>query len=520
MNVGTLRATNSVFRGNMANNFSLGAGVRANNLYLTGTSVVSNTHLGPFGAGSGAVAIEEAIVVDSYFANNRCLVTQTCTGGGLLAFDGQPGGATLVVSGSTFVNNMAPSGGGGIFVNGPTTITNTVFISNSCTQVDCTGGGLGTFGPFTLTQSAFVSNTSAGIGGAVYAWQPVVQHAGGGGNTAELVNNLFADNSAGSDGAAFYFEQGVATLVHNTIASAALNGGQAIYVEGGTVAITNTTVTSHAVGVSIDISGGVVLEDFNLYFGNSVNFSGPVSSGGDSILNGDPDFIDPAAGDYHIGLGSAGLDNAVDLGILVDLDGNPRPVGDGPDRGAYEVDQLPVAIEGLMAENDGPTVVGDMTQLTATITAGNGVSYDWDFGDGSMGSGAMVSHVYLEIGVYTVVVTASNSLNMMTATTMVVVVDEAIVGLAVSSNSPVLLGQPAWLTATVTAGTNVSYVWDFGDGSMGNGVVVSHTYGMTGNFMVTVTATNSVGEMVATAVVVVVEEEMTWYVYVPVALKP
>lgn len=72
------------------------------------------------------------------------------------------------------------------------------------------------------------------------------------------------------------------------------------------------------------------------------------------------------------------------------------------------------------------------------------------------------------------------------------------------------------LTA-ISAGTNVSYSWDFGDGSGGDGQVVSHTYGMIGNN--TVTATNSVGVVIETAVVVVLEEP-TWEVYMPVARKP
>ena len=45
-------------------------------------------------------------------------------------------------------------------------------------------------------------------------------------------------------------------------------------------------------------------------------------------------------------------------------------------------------IVGLSASNDGPTKRGNATSLSATITNGSGVSYLWDFGDGSSGSGA------------------------------------------------------------------------------------------------------------------------------------
>jgi len=79
------------------------------------------------------------------------------------------------------------------------------------------------------------------------------------------------------------------------------------------------------------------------------------------------------------------------------------------------------AIAGLVATNDSPTLLGDLTTLTATITAGSNVSYTWSFGDDTTGSGAVVTHTYPAVGVYTAVVTASNSVSVLTATTTVTV---------------------------------------------------------------------------------------------------
>ena len=53
-------------------------------------------------------------------------------------------------------------------------------------------------------------------------------------------------------------------------------------------------------------------------------------------------------------------------------------------------------------------------------------------------------------------------------------------------------GQATFFTATISAGTNVSYLWNFGDGSTAAGQTTSHTYASAGNFTALVTATNSV----------------------------
>ena len=51
---------------------------------------------------------------------------------------------------------------------------------------------------------------------------------------------------------------------------------------------------------------------------------------------GDPTFVAPACGNYHVGPGSAAIDAGVDAGVLTDIDGDPRPIGLGFDIGADE----------------------------------------------------------------------------------------------------------------------------------------------------------------------------------------
>jgi PKD repeat protein len=76
-------------------------------------------------------------------------------------------------------------------------------------------------------------------------------------------------------------------------------------------------------------------------------------------------------------------------------------------------------IDGLTALNDGPTVFGRATTLTATTISGTNVSYSWSLGDGYTDHGATISHRYPTTGTYTATVRAANSVSAYTATTLV-----------------------------------------------------------------------------------------------------
>jgi hypothetical protein len=111
-------------------------------------------------------------------------------------------------------------------------------------------------------------------------------------------------------------------------------------------------------------------------------------------------------------------------------------------------------IMGLVATNNSPTLLGDITMMTATITLGTGVTYDWDFGDSATDSGAVVSHVYGTAGVFEAEVTASNAVNMVKQLTFVTIYEETILSpggdMVVTSDGVVTLETPAEITRTIT----------------------------------------------------------------------
>jgi PKD repeat protein len=172
-------------------------------------------------------------------------------------------------------------------------------------------------------------------------------------------------------------------------------------------------------------------------------------------------------------------------------------------------------ITGLAATNDSPTPLGDTTTLTATVETGTNVQYEWDFGDGSVGTGAEVGHVYPAVGDYVASVLAYNTVSSETTTTTVTITDVPIQGLAAVNDSPTLLGGTTTFTATITAGSNVDYTWDFGDGITLTGQVVMHAYEATGTYTATVTATNSLGSVTVETVAIV----YTIHTYLPIIYR-
>lgn len=155
--------------------------------------------------------------------------------------------------------------------------------------------------------------------------------------TIAIVNNVLTEADTGVN--VLMVGNGAVNLVHNTIAGPTLSPGAGVAVFTGTVHMTNTIIAGYTTGISntgnADYAGGIVSEDYTLFSGNTTNIVGPVTSGGSSMV-GDPKFVDPAGGDYHLLPSSDAIDAGVDAGVTKDLDGLPRPIGPDFDIGAYE----------------------------------------------------------------------------------------------------------------------------------------------------------------------------------------
>jgi PKD repeat protein len=108
----------------------------------------------------------------------------------------------------------------------------------------------------------------------------------------------------------------------------------------------------------------------------------------------------------------------------------------------------------LTVTNDGPTIFGRSTTLTAT--AGIGFSYAWSLGDGVSAAGPVVTHTYQAVGVYTAVVTATGSVQTFYGSTTVFV-DVPVATMLLNEGFEGDFPPPGWLNAVETP---ASTPWD------------------------------------------------------------
>lgn len=318
---GNLFITNNLFQQNQATTGNGGG------LYTSGSVVVTNTTFMENRAavdGGGAYINSNSTFISGTFSNNQSL---NGSGGGLY------GNSAVTADNTQFINNDAGLDGGGLHSRfGRATLTHVTIKNNSAQR---SGGGVSIGRFVTLSATMILSNT-ADLGGGV-----AISSTFDGPTENHVVNVLLARNQAASDGDALYHNLNrTLNVIHTTIANPTQSANQAIYVISGTVNVVNTIIANHGIGIEAAASGSATA-DFVNYFDNGTN---EVGLSGTNLTTGNPLFVNAAADDYRLAVGSASLENGTNAGIDVDIRGVVRPIGSGFDRGAYEGTHTPTAV--------------------------------------------------------------------------------------------------------------------------------------------------------------------------------
>lgn len=145
-----------------------------------------------------------------------------------------------------------------------------------------------------------------------------------------LVNNVIVDNQATyywQDHQCVLIRGGVGQMRHNTIARNVGRAGIRVE-EGAAVTMTNILLVSHSVGITVSAGSTATLE--GTLWGSDA-WANDTDWGGDGaivtgVVNiwGDPAFVNPGGGDYHLGPSSEARNAGVDAGVTDDVDGEPR----------------------------------------------------------------------------------------------------------------------------------------------------------------------------------------------------
>jgi parallel beta-helix repeat protein len=299
-------------------------------------------------AGGGAYIVSATVTFSNNQIFDNSVPSLDGSGGGLYSYR-----SSVTLANNIVISNSAHFSGGGLFLDdsASTLVRNTV-ASNTAGL----GGGLVIQGQqsATITGNTVVSNTSD-YGGGLFLeggapildgniiFSNTAQHGGGlflENTHAVIKNTVIADNRASGAGSGLSSYFSYPRLIHTTFAH---NSGSTSAVNASfqsTVNMTNTILVSHTIGVYASLGSTITLE--STLWGSGVWANELDWSGGGTIMTGthnywgDPAFVNPNIGDYHIGTTSAAVDNGIDAGVAIDIDGEIRPFGTASDIGADE----------------------------------------------------------------------------------------------------------------------------------------------------------------------------------------
>src|SRR5690606_36356253 len=236
-----------------------------------------------------------------------------------------------------------------------------------------------------------------------------------------------------------------------------------------TVAPTSTTVPRPIAAFSVDRASGqapLVVRFFNQSSGNITSYSWDFGDGGSSSeANPVHTFRNP--GVFTVTLTVRGPGGSSNVSRQITVQSTTPPVA------GFTQDKT---------SGPAPLTVQFTDQSQGDIT-----QRIWNFGDGTTSTEVNPSHTFQDVGTYHVILTVSGPGGSSSVTRQITVQNPtipepiaALVASATEGEAPLTVR----FDSTDSSGQIDSYNWDFGDGSLGSGQIVTHTFEKAGVYEV------------------------------------
>ena len=304
----------------LTNGNAVGGGLIRNDgvLLISNSTLTNSVASGDYG---GAIKNTGAVTItNSLLANNSA---PQGYGG---AIDSALSTSLVVVVNSTFNDNSALLGGGGIANNGIVRVSDSTFSGNSTPSLNSVSGGgaIENTGPLTIERSTFTNNR-AGKGGGVY-------NEGG---AALIINSTFSGNSvnvAPRMGGAIHNQlstnglntPGIMTIVAGTFSGNTASSGSGGNLSNDSGNILRIKISIVANGSPDNCAGSITSEGNNLDSADTCGFTAP-----DDVINTNP-LLGPLADNggstwtFALLAGSAAIDHVA--ASCIDQQGIPLGV--------------------------------------------------------------------------------------------------------------------------------------------------------------------------------------------------
>ena len=239
------------------------------------------------------------------------------------------------------------------------------------------------------------------------------------------------------------------------------------------------SITVYPLPVVNFLSNSVCQGAPTVFTNNSTIASGSISAFNWDFDNGStstatiPNYTFPASGNYNVRLramSNYGCMDSVTVATLV----KAKPV--------VNFSQSNVCLNTAM----------NFSSFGSTLASGNLTAYDWNFGDGNSASGSTTSHSYSLDGSYSAKLVLTSDLGCKDSLTKTVIVYPLPVT-DFSNNNACLGNVTNFVNNSNISSGNLSYIWDFGDGTFSSSINSTKIYLTPITYNVELTATSNFG---------------------------